>query len=111
MNDQELIHEQYKRVLAEANEELGYNNSMKKERFTNTPEVGARYLWNNSLVEVLDIDVSRVEGRETVEADGQVETTPARDSYSVTIKDVTEGGKFEGQVLKTPWTKYSFERV
>ena len=30
MNDKELIHEQYKRVLVEADEELGYNNSMKK---------------------------------------------------------------------------------
>ena len=30
MNDKELIHEQYKKVLVEADEELGYNNSMKK---------------------------------------------------------------------------------
>jgi hypothetical protein len=29
MNDKELIHEQYKKVLVEADEELLYNNSMK----------------------------------------------------------------------------------
>ncbi len=31
MNDQDLIHEQYKKVLTEANEEPRYNNRMKKQ--------------------------------------------------------------------------------
>ncbi len=34
MNDKELIHEQYKKVLVEADEELGYNNNMKKMELT-----------------------------------------------------------------------------
>ena len=31
MNDRDIIHERYKTVLAEANEELRYNNGMKRE--------------------------------------------------------------------------------
>ena len=82
-----------------------------KERFTHTPKVGARYNWNNSLVQVLDIKTERLTSREAIDEDGRVVITPERDFHVVKIKDITEGGKFENQVLTTPWTKYSFEIV
>jgi hypothetical protein len=68
MNDKELIHEQYKKVLVEADEELGYNYGMKKMSNENIDEDQRYEVFEGSeedliYIEDLDSQYSRLQQR------------------------------------------------
>lgn len=70
----------------------------------NTPILNQKYRWSNSDVIVRDIRSEQIAERH--HSDGSY--SPARTRYSVQIEDVTEGGKFQGDIIWTCWTTAGF---
>lgn len=74
-----------------------------------TPTVGQIYKWlgYDSMVEILDIEERRIPAKE--HGDGSISRPITW--YTVKIKDVTPGGKYEGAVLRTPFTSAEFKLI
>jgi hypothetical protein len=71
------------------------------------PTVGQIYKWigYDSTVKILDVEETKTSTKEY--EDGSITGPSTR--YTVKIKDVTPGGKYEGTVLRTPFTSAGFK--
>jgi hypothetical protein len=73
------------------------------------PIVGQIYNWTayNSIVEIVNVEETKTPAKEY--EDGSL-SGPST-AYMIKIKDITPEGKYEGEVLRTPFTSAGFKLI
>jgi hypothetical protein len=85
------------------------DQTLLEEACETTPIVGQIYNWTayNSTVEIVNVEETKTPAKEY--EDGSL-SGPST-TYMVKIKDITPEGKYEGEVLRTPFTSAGFKLI